>query len=225
MKQTNNSWVDKIDRLGPTLQENGMRADETDSFVHDNYNLLRENKIFSAMVPTKFGGGGATLSQMSEILKRIASYHPSTALSCSMHQHIIAANVYNDMHGRPGKALLEKVAANELILVSTGAGDWLASNGELSKTDGGYHFNGMKHFCSGSPGADLFITSGPYNDPQDGWQVFHYPISTKADGVTILDNWKAMGMRGTGNALYHWRDVKRFADCPDGTRQHALDRR
>jgi alkylation response protein AidB-like acyl-CoA dehydrogenase len=199
MTTPQNPWVDAIEKIGPQLQENGRIAEETDSFVANNYDLLRENKIFSALVPTDLGGGGASFVQMSEILKKIASFHPSTALSCSMHQHIISANVYNHAHGRPGKALLEKVAANELVLVSTGAGDWLASSGELTKVDGGYHYNGTKHFCSGSPGADLLITSGPYKDPDEGWQVLHYPVPIKSDGVTILGNWKAMGMRATGS--------------------------
>ena len=88
-----------------------------------------------------------------------------------MHQHVIAANHYNYINGRPGKALLEKVAANELVLISTGAGDWLASSGSLTKTEDGYLFNGTKHFASGSPAGDVIVTSGPYEDPDAGWQV------------------------------------------------------
>jgi alkylation response protein AidB-like acyl-CoA dehydrogenase len=199
MRQNSNSWAQIIDQIGPKLKENGQKAEETDSFAAANYDLLRQHKIFSAMVPAELGGGGASFSQMCEVLRRIATYHPSTALSCSMHQHIIAANVYNHLHGRPGKALLEKVAANELVLVSTGAGDWLSSTGELTKVDGGYLFNVTKHFCSGSPGGDLLVTSGPFEDPDEGWQVLHFPVPLKAEGVTVLDNWKAMGMRATGS--------------------------
>ncbi|RDE18546.1 acyl-CoA dehydrogenase [Motiliproteus coralliicola] len=133
------------------------------------------------------------------MLAQLATYHPSTALSCSMHQHIIAANRYNYLNGKPGQALLEKVAANELVLVSTGAGDWLASTGELTKTEGGFLFSGLKHFASGSPAGDVIVTSGPYEDPEHGWQVLHFPVAAKAEGVTILDNWQPMGMRGTGS--------------------------
>jgi len=116
-----------------------------------------------------------------------------------MHQHIIAANRYNHINGRPGKALLEKVAANELVLISTGAGDWLASNGELTKTEGGYLFNGTKNFASGSPAGDVIVTSGPYEDPEEGWQVLHFPVPINSQGVTVLENWQPMGMRGTGS--------------------------
>ena len=151
------------------------------------------------MIPKDLGGQGAGYREICALLRQLAAYHPSTALSCSMHQHIIAANFYNHLHGKPGKALLEKVAAGELVLVSTGAGDWLASSGELSKTDEGYLFSGIKHFASGSPGGDLLVTSAPFEDPDDGWQVFHFPVPLQAEGVEILDNWAPMGMRGTGS--------------------------
>jgi len=199
MRQNSNQWLETIERIGPQIQETGLKAEENDEFAAENNELLRANKIFSAMVPTEFGGGGASFSQMCAILRKLATYHPSTALSCSMHQHIIATNVYNHGHGRPGKALLERVAANELVLVSTGGGDWLASSGELTKTEDGFLFNGAKHFCSGSPGGDLLVTSAPYNDPEEGWQVLHFPVPFSAEGITVLDNWKAMGMRATGS--------------------------
>jgi alkylation response protein AidB-like acyl-CoA dehydrogenase len=75
----------------------------------------------------------------------------------------------------------------------------LASSGELEKAEGGYLFSAIKHFASGSPAGDVLVTSGPYEDPVAGWQVFHFPVSLHAEGVTVLDNWKPMGMRGTGS--------------------------
>jgi len=189
----------KLEPISDQLIENGQAADENDQFSHENYELLQERKIFSAMVPVELNGGGYNFQDMCKLLSQLAHYHPSTALSCSMHQHIIATNRYNYLHGKPGQALLEKVAAKELVLVSTGAGDWLASSGELIKTEGGYLYTGVKHFASGSPAGDLLITSGPFQDPEQGWQVFHFPIPTSADGVEILDNWRPMGMRGTGS--------------------------
>ena len=185
--------------IGPEIAENGKVADETDTFSKANYQLLKENKIFSAMVPVEFGGAGKSHAEMCEFLRSLARYHPSTALSLSMHQHIVAANIYNHLNGRPGKAVLEKVGANELVLISTGAGDWLASNGTLVKTEGGYILNATKHFASGSPAGDVLVTSAPFEDPEAGWQVFHFPVPTRAEGVTVLDNWAPMGMRGSGS--------------------------
>jgi len=188
-----------IDQMRETISANGRSADETDQFPVQNYQRLKQLKLFSAMVPAEFGGGGWKYADMCRFLSALAGCHPSTALSFSMHQHIVAANRYNHLNGRPGQAVLEKVAANELALVSTGAGDWLASNGEMTKIDGGYLVNAVKHFASGSPAGDVLVTSAPYEDPQAGWQVLHFPVPLKAEGVSVLDNWKPMGMRGTGS--------------------------
>lgn len=188
-----------LETIGTTIAETGRAAEAELRFPIGNYQLLKEHRLFSALVPEELNGGGARYSEMCELLRRLAGYHPSTALSFSMHQHIIAANVFNYQHGKPGQAILEKVAANELALVSTGAGDWLASNGELEKTEGGYLLSGAKHFASGSVAGDLLVTSAPYEDPEAGWQVFHFPVPLKAEGVTVLDNWYPLGMRATGS--------------------------
>lgn len=188
-----------LPRIGDEIAENGRVADETDQFPVQNYQILKQHKLFSALVPGEFGGGDCDYPEMCRFLAALAGYHPSTALSFSMHQHIVAANRYNYLHGRPGQAVLEKVAANELALISTGAGDWLASSGTLEKTEGGYLFSAVKHFASGSPAGNVLVTSAPYADPEAGWQVFHFPVPMTAEGVTVLDNWKPMGMRGTGS--------------------------
>lgn len=191
--------IKNLETIGKELADNGKQADATDQFSRENYALLAEHNVFSAMVPAEHGGRGLPYTEMATLLQTLAGYHPSTALSMSMHQHIIAANVYKDKHGAGGGPVLAKVAANELKLVSTGAGDWLASNGEMTRTDGGYIYNASKHFASGSPGADLLVTSGPFEDPEAGWQVLHFSVPLSADGVTVLDNWAPMGMRGSGS--------------------------
>lgn len=196
-----------ISEFGKRLAEQGLAADQSDRFSLDNYELLRGIKLFSALVPAEFGGYGIDYGDMSKLLRHLASFHPSTALSCSMHQHVVAANRYNHINGRPGQALLEKVAANELVLVNTGANDWLASSGELTRVDNGYCLNAIKHFASGSPAGDLLVTSAPYNDPEQGWQVLHFPVPLNTEGVNILGNWEAMGMRGTGSNSIQLKNV------------------
>jgi acyl-CoA dehydrogenase len=40
---------------------------------------------------------------------------------------------------------------------------------------------------------------GIYDDPQDGPTVIHFPVPLDAPGVKRLDNWRTLGMRGTGS--------------------------
>ena len=58
---------------------------------------------------------------------------------------------------------------------------------------------GRKIFGSGSPAGALLITSAVYENPADGPTVLHFPVSMSAPGVTVNDNWRTLGMRGSGS--------------------------
>src|SRR3546814_16164473 len=123
--------------LGPRCAAGAAEHDASDSFVAENYRALRAAKVFSAQIPQDLGGGGAGHGEICAFLRGLAQHCPSTALALAMHQHLVAAAVANDRAGRPGRKLLEKVAASEAILISTGANDWLESKGRAERDEGG----------------------------------------------------------------------------------------
>ena len=188
-----------LQELGPQFAELAAQRDERDSFVAENYEALKARKVFSAMVPEELGGGGAPHSEMCAFLRGLAHSCSSTALALSMHQHLVAAAVFNYRNGKPGQKLLEKVAGGEAVLISTGANDWLGSNGTVEKTEDGFRVSARKPFASGSPAGDVLVTSAPYEDPKEGWQVLHFPVPLAADGVSLAGDWQTLGMRATGS--------------------------
>jgi alkylation response protein AidB-like acyl-CoA dehydrogenase len=192
-------WSEIVQRLGPGFSSRAAGHDENDAFVAQNWAELRAEKMFSAMVPAELGGSGLPHREMCRAIREIARFCPSTALAFSMHQHLVAAAVWNYRRGNPGEKLLRRVADGETVLVSTGANDWLSSSGTLDRCEGGFRFSASKGFASGSPAGDLLITSGRFQDPEQGWQVLHFPVSLRAAGVRIESNWRAMGMSGTGS--------------------------
>ena len=198
-KVNSTAWIELAHRLGKDFAERAADHDRNDTFVEENYNALKEHKIFSATIPKELGGDGISHAAMCDILRTLAQYCSSTALALSMHQHLIAANIWKYKHGKGGEETLKKVAEKQLVLVSTGAGDWLESNGKMEKTEGGYLVTAHKHFASQAPAGDVLVTSAPYQDPESGWEVLHFPVSFAAEGVTVMDNWYTLGMRGTGS--------------------------
>lgn len=199
--------IDLVHRLGPSFLERAPRHDRDGSFVADNYAELKANKFFSLAVPSELGGGGLGHREASNVVRELAQYCPSTALALSMHTHIVAANVWRFKHGLPAEALLRKVASSELVLVSTGAGDWLDSVGRAEAVAGGYRVSGIKRFCSGVLAGDLLITSAPLDDGKGGAEVLHFPVPVRAQGVSIRNDWDALGMRGTGSHSVELLDV------------------
>lgn len=196
-----------VSEIGPVFAEKSEFLEKNDEFVHENYEILKDKKVFSALVPEDMGGSGAKYSDMCRFLRTLAGYCPSTALALAMHQHLVAAARKNHEDGKPGRALLEKVAGGELVLVSTGANDWLSSNGEATKVDGGYRISAMKAFGSGSPAGDVAVTSCAYDCPDDGPSVIHFPLSLSSEGVQLMDDWKTMGMRATGSQTMRFDNV------------------
>ena len=188
-----------LQELGPRFAEGGTARDEAADFVATHYDTLRDRKVFSAQVPTELGGGGVSHSAMCAFVRGLALYCGSTALALSMHQHLVAAAVFNYRNGKPGQKLLERVAGKEAILISTGANDWLASNGTVERADGGFLVSARKPFASGAPKGDVLVTSAPYEDPKDGWQVLHFPLPLSAAGVSLAGDWDTLGMRATGS--------------------------
>jgi alkylation response protein AidB-like acyl-CoA dehydrogenase len=193
--------------LGPGFAERAARKDLTGEFVTENYAELRQRRLFSAGVPETLGGGGASHAELCEVLRELAHFCPSTALALSMHQHLLATAVWRHRHGQPAEALLRRIAEGELVLVSTGAGDWLESNGKAVRVDGGYRVSAQKHFGSGCPAGDLAITSAPYDDPEAGASVLHFPVPLTAPGVSIREDWDTLGMRATGSHTLVFDDV------------------
>jgi alkylation response protein AidB-like acyl-CoA dehydrogenase len=185
--------------IGPRFAEGAAERDQGDIFVAEHYDVLKEHKVLSALVPADLGGGGQRHSVMCAFLRQLAHYCPSTALALSMHQHLVAAAAYNHRNGRPGKKLLERVAADETALVSTGANDWMESNGAVERADGGFRVSARKPFGSGSPKGGVLVTSAPFEDAKEGWQVLHFAVPFAAPGISLANDWKTLGMRATGS--------------------------
>jgi alkylation response protein AidB-like acyl-CoA dehydrogenase len=200
-KSITKDWVAVARGLATDFATRAADHDANDTFVAENYNALREAKLFSAPVPAELGGGGASFAEHCEIIRAIARGCGSTALAYSMHSHLLQALTWRWRHNAtpPAEPLLRRIAAEELILVSSGGSDWLEGSGTLAKKNGSYVFNARKIFGSGSPSGDLLLTTGIYDDPEKGPTVLHFGVNMHGAGVKVLDNWRTMGMRGTGS--------------------------
>jgi alkylation response protein AidB-like acyl-CoA dehydrogenase len=200
MTQTKTDWVEVMRRLGPEFATRTAGHDEDDSFVAENYASLKEAGAFAAGVPSELGGGGASHSELCAMVRELAHHCASTALAFSMHTHLVAAMAYAWRSGNPApETMLRRVAAEKLVLVSTGGSDWLMGSGKLEKVDGGFRLTGRKIFASGVPAGDVLMTTGVYDDPEAGATVIHFALPIRSEGVKILDTWKVLGMRGTGS--------------------------
>ena len=193
------AFLDTLDALGRTFAAKAVEHDAGDAFIGGNLADLKEAGLLASLIPTELGGMGIPHSVLCRGLRQLARHCGSTALTFSMHLHLTAFLTYNHLQGKPTRPLLERIVRDKVVLVSTGANDWLVSNGQVAKAEGGYRVTARKSFASGSPAGDILMTSAPYLDPVEGWQVLHFPVPFTAEGVRVLEDWKTLGMRGTGS--------------------------
>jgi len=194
------NWSAEARALADELSRHADRHDSEDNFVEEGFALLRQAGFFKALVPEDLGGGGASVREMCDAIRALARGCGSTALAFAMHCHIVAVAAWRrENQGAPTDGLLKRVAAEDLVLVSSGGGDWLASGGTATVVEGGYRIKARKPFASGSPVGDLLVTSAVLDDAIEGPVVLHFAVPLKGEGVSSIPTWQVLGMRGTGS--------------------------
>ncbi len=197
---TPNDLVAVARRLGQDFARRAAEVDETDTFVADNYEALKTAGLIEAGVPKELGGGGHDVDALAAMLRELAHHCSSTALAFSMHTHQVAIPAWRWLHQKaPVEPLLKRVAAERIILLTSGGSDWIAGSGKAEKVDGGFRITARKVFSSGAPAGSLLMTSAVWEGDGDGPQVLHFGIPMNSPNVKIIPVWKTLGMRATGS--------------------------
>jgi len=196
--------------IGPAAEEHDRRGD----FVIEAFARLRAVGLLTMGVPAELGGGGATHAGQCSALRVLGRSCGATAVTLSMHAHLVATQVWRHRHGHDAASFLRRVVDDDLLLVSTGAADWVDSSGEAVPVAGGYRVSGRKAPSSGAPAGDVVVTSFPVRPepgsagPPDGpGSIIHCAVGFDAPGVHVEETWDALGLRATGSHTVVFDDV------------------
>ncbi len=185
------------------LSRPGQRQPTRTSTSPQNIAELKAAGLVEAGVPKELGGGGADIDELAAML-RILGYHcGSTALTFSMHTHQVAVPAWRWTYQQPAKAavepLLKRIAAERIMLLSSGGSDWIGGSGKAEKVEGGYRITARKVFTSGAPTGDILMTGAVLEEPGQPPMVLHFGVPMNSPHVKVLDTWRTLGMRGTGS--------------------------
>ena len=191
--------VEIASRLAAGFAARAAKADEDDRFVADNYKALKEAGLVEAAVPIELGGHGAEVAELCDMIRTIAHACGSTGLAFSMHTHQVAIPAWRWRHQKVAavEPLLKRVAAEKIVLLSSGGSDWIGGSGKAEKVEGGYRITARKVFTSGAEAGDILMTGAVLDG--DPAKVLHFGVPMKAPEVTVVETWRTLGMRGTGS--------------------------
>lgn len=191
--------------------------DRDGSFPFENIAALKESKVLSAALPEELGGLGLESTRdLIAGLNRLARGDGSTAIAANMH---IATPWYVTRLWRDAQArgdgevaeqthgILQALATTIVCVSNTEAGTSIGYPlAEATRADGGWTLSGRKIFGTLSPVADLLIVPCRYGSESDGWSWSYAFVPRGTPGMTINDDWDALGMRASGSGSVVFED-------------------
>ncbi len=182
--------------------------DRDATFVTEAYEAMRTHGYLRLPVPVDLGGGGATLRQLVLAQEELGRWSGAAALSSTMHLYLTAVQCWRRRREAPDAAgVLGKVAVDGLVMATSGGSDWVAPSSVAVETEGGFLFSGRKVFCSQAPRADVISTCAVLGEPGPDAVVLHAGVPMSSPGVTIVETWDTLGMRGTASHDVLFEDV------------------
>jgi alkylation response protein AidB-like acyl-CoA dehydrogenase len=176
--------------------------DRANTYFDDDLAELREVGYLAAAVPVGLGGWGLDLAEMAASQRRLARYAPATALAMTMHTYWVGGAAELERAGDSSQRwLLESAVAGEVIAAGHAESGndipVLLSTCRAERVEGGYRLTGRKQFGSNGPawrwlGAHAIDAAAP-----GGPQTVHAFVERTSPGVTVVETWDTLGMRGT----------------------------
>jgi alkylation response protein AidB-like acyl-CoA dehydrogenase len=197
-------------------------ADENDrnrTFPFESFELLHESGLLKACVPAELGGlGVASVQDFVAGINRIGRGDGSTALAVNMHvsQVWLLAWHWSSLresglpHVQALGGYLQQIGEQRLFMSSAVAEvgtDILHPRTTAVQEGAGWVLSGHKMFGTGSPVARVFQATCRVETP-DGPRFAIATVPRTIPGVTVMDNWDAMGMRGSGSHDVVFKDVR-----------------
>jgi len=184
-----------------------VRHDREGTFVVEGYEAVRDTRFALLAVPRELGGGGHGLPTMCEALAVLARYCANTALAIAMHQHNVLSLAWRWRLGDDEvEPTLRRVVDDGLILSSSGTLNPERATVSGVQVEGGLRVSGRKAYCSGAPGSDVMLVLVRV-ESEGRTLPTTVMVPLRAQGVEILPNWDALGMRGSGSNSVTMTDV------------------
>lgn len=186
--------------IGRTCAPYDATHDRDATFVTEAYAAMSELGYLRLAVPVEFGGLGAGMREVVLAQGELARWSGSAALGAAMHHYLTLVQCWRHRRGASdAEGVLRRIAADGLVMATSGGSDWVCPTTTATEVDGGFRFDGRKSFCSQAPVAGVISTSAVLGTPGPDAVVLHAGVPFTAPGVSVVATWDTLGMRGTAS--------------------------
>ncbi|MEU6373182.1 acyl-CoA dehydrogenase family protein [Streptomyces sp. NPDC046909] len=212
-----------VDREGEFLARRAQEHDAHGTFAAASVERLKELGVLGACAPVADGGHGLySLHDLTLLVSRIAAHDASLATAVSMHLALswyYARTVHcapaDELPGLPEARWLAAMGRDGMVVASTvaepGLPAWQVET-EATADATGWRVTGRKAMVSLSPVATHLYTRMKVLT-EDGPLLGSAMIPVDSPGVSVLDDWDGLGLRGSGSGRVVLDQVPLAADA------------
>lgn len=204
-------WLRSAGEVRERLRTTAAERDRAGRPPVEEVGWLRDAGLLPIFIPTEFGGGGATYSDVAAVVQQIAAGDSSTAHILLYHYFGSIAGTRGE-NGFAGPNRARRIARDRLFhgTVAQAAYEPLV---EARPSGPGFLLNGSKPFTSGAAVGDVLLVwarfaSGTEIGGQDvSGQIATVHVEANAPGVGFGDDWDNIGQRLTVSGTTTLTDV------------------
>ena len=191
------------------------RADEIDRerrFPRENIQVLGRNGLLGLIVPEEFGGAGAGIPEMAQVLECMAQACASTAMVTLMH-YCGTAVITAKGSATLKQSLLPIIARGEhlttLAFSEAGSGGhFYMPVSEVRRNGHGLRLTAYKTFVTSAGEADSYVVSTRKASASGPTDLDLYLVAKGTKGFDVGKPFEGLGLAGNGSAPMKLEDVE-----------------
>jgi alkylation response protein AidB-like acyl-CoA dehydrogenase len=193
------------------LRPNADRVDQSRQFPRENLTALGKAGVLSLLVPTQFGGAGAGLAEMSQVIEVQAHNCASTAMVTLMHfcaTAAIAAKASDALKQEVLPAIARGEHLSTLAFSEAGSGGhFYAPVSEVRRNGSQKKLRAQKSFVTSAGEADSYVVSARKAGAAGPTESDLYLIPKGTSGFTAQGRFEGLGLAGNASAPMTLADV------------------
>lgn len=190
------------------LSADAARLEARRELPYASVDLVRRSGLGALRVPARYGGPGASLADLFQVVIDLAAADSNVAQALRPHfgfvEHLISAAPEPARERWFGRIAGGALIGNAITETATRHPGEFRTTVTRSDDGDGYRLNGTKYYSTGSLFADYVLVTAVNEEEELVWVV----LPKDRPGLRLADDWDSMGQRTTASGTTEFHDVR-----------------